>query len=312
MAFVKERKGSKWLSIRYRDLDTGIWRDETTGFLRGDPEDTRKANKEAMRRSVVEQKFSPQRVGDFATWVVPYMADNYKLESSLRRYTYAWENLMEWLNVNKVRHPRQFRYEHVQQYMNWKQSKAKPGKDANNTARLEMKFLGFIMKEAIRRGYLESNPLDLAKIPKNEAKLKDELTDEDIKRARILFQAKPSKWMSIVFEIMIHIGCRFGESRFPRSNIDFEGKTILLEDSKRKANAPRKDFTIPMKPQLSNYLEQLNWDNGYAIPPLVWNHLALMSGILHYQMPQGGTLRTSSDGTCEPLHATRSQDLLSS
>jgi integrase len=268
MASIKRRAGSKWLTIRYRDLDTGDWKDETTEFLKDNPEDERKAFKEARRRTAIEQKFSPQRVGDFSTWVTAYMAHHFKNENSLRRYTFAWDNLVEWLTDKKIRHPRHFRYEHVQDYMIWRNTKAKPGKDATNTARLEMKFLSFLMKEAMKRGYTESNPVSLAKIPKNEAKLKEEFTDEEIIKARLLYQAKPSKWMSIVFEIMIHLGCRFSESRFPKTNVNFTAMTIQLEDSKRKKNATGKVFTVPMTKQLADYLKGLEWKDGYAIPPL--------------------------------------------
>jgi integrase len=268
VAFVKKRSGSKWLTIRYRDLDTGVWKDETTGFLKGDKEDERRAQKEALKRTQQEQKFSPQMTGDFSTWVISYMERHYTNENSLRRYKIAWANLVEWLNVKKIRHPRQFLYEHVDEYMIWRQSRAKPGKDSNNTARLEMKFLSFLMKEAKRRGYLESNKLELAKIPRREAKLKEEFSDDDIKLARVLFRAKPSKWMSIVFEIMIHLGCRFSESRFPKESIDFDAMTIQLHDSKRKPNSDRKEFTVPMTEQLKTYLESLKWTDGYAVPPL--------------------------------------------
>ena len=268
MAYVKERAGSKWLTIRYRDLDTGIWKDETTGFLKGDPEGKRKAVKEALRRSALEKKVSPQRVGDFATWVTEYMASHYTNPNTLRRYTYAWENLQEWLLLNKIRHPRQFRYEHIQQYMAWKKSKDKPGKDGHNTARLEIFFLGFLMNEAIVREYAETNPVFLKEIKRHHQKAKEELTADNIRAARLAFQSKPSKWMSIVFEIMLNIGCRFSESRFPKSSVDFEEPSILMVDAKRDPNDKKKLFSVPITKPFAAYLKSLDWTDGYCVPLL--------------------------------------------
>ena len=268
MAYVKKRSGSKWLTIRYRDIDTGIWKDETTGYLKDNPDDKRKAEKEALRRSVLEKKISPQRVGDFATWVPAYMGSHYTNSNTLRRYTYAWENLLEWLLLNKIRHPRQFRYEHIQQYMDWKKSKDKPGKDGHNTARLEIFFLGFLMNEAIVREYAETNPVFIKPIKKHHQKIKQELSEDDMRKLQIAFKAKPSKWMSVVFEIMINIGCRFSESRFPKSRVDFKAPSILMEDSKRNQNDPKKFFSVPITKKFADYLKNLAWTDGYTVPPL--------------------------------------------
>lgn len=268
MAYVKKRSGSKWLTIRYRDIDTGVWRDETTGFLKDNPDDRRKAEKEALRRSVLEKKISPQRVGDFSTWVPEYMASHYQNQNTLLRNTYAWENLQEWFKLNKIRHPRQIRYEHIQQYMTWKKSKDKPGKDGHNTARLEIFCLGFLMNEAIVREYAEMNPVYLKPIQKHPQRIKEELSEDEMRELQVAYKAKPSKWMSIVFEIMINIGCRFSESRFLKSRVDFKKPSILMEDTKRKPNDPKKFFAIPITKEFAEYLEKMTWTDGYSVPPL--------------------------------------------
>jgi hypothetical protein len=72
--------------------------------------------------------------------------------------------------------------------------------------------------------------------------------------------------MGIVFEIMLNLGCRFNETRIPRSCVDLEAGKIEIEDSKRKPHHRRKFYTVPMKPRFIEYLRGLKWENDYTVP----------------------------------------------
>jgi integrase len=155
------------------------------------------------------------------------------------------------LVLRRVLFPRQVRYEHVGEYLEWRQQGARGA--SRNTARLEMKFLGFLMREAIRREFADRNPVEMARIDRDPPKGKPDLDDTAISAARVAFSSRPA-WMGIVFEVLIHLGCRFAESSIPWARIDFEARTIQIEDSKRKAGDPRKLFLVPMSDQLAGYL----------------------------------------------------------
>jgi hypothetical protein len=73
--------------------------------------------------------------------------------------------------------------------------------------------------------------------------------------------------MSIVFEIMAHIGCRSAESSIPTERIDFEKMILWVEDSKRKPGDPKKLFAVPMTEQLKKILVPLR-TRDRTVPPL--------------------------------------------
>ena len=192
------------------------------------------------KSSLREAQVAPDSSGEFRAWVWGYNRSHYQSASTLKRITAAWETISEWLNLRKLRHPRQIRYEHAQDFMHWRKTTA-----MHNTARLELKFFSFILNEAIRREYCDRNPLAQAKIERQAPPEKPELSDGMMIKARQAL-ANEATWMGIVFEIMAHIGCRFAEASIPTERIDFEKMILWIEDSKRKPDDPRKLFAVPM------------------------------------------------------------------
>ena len=263
MASLRRLKNSPYWYVRYRDLETGAWRDECLKLRHDDRNDSLRAHREVAKRSADEKKVGPMNGDDFTSWVPDYLEDHYTNPRSLLRYQYVWSVVNGWLLSKKVRHPRELKYQQASEYMRWR----KGAGAAHNTARMEVKFLGFVVSEAIRRGLADSNVIAETRIPIEERELKKELTDGDIKNAREAFKTHP-KWMGIVFEILIHLGCRFNEARIPKSRVDFEEMTITLEDSKRKPGHPKRFFLVPMTEQLAGYLKKIKWSNGFTIPPL--------------------------------------------
>jgi hypothetical protein len=132
---------------------------------------------------------------------------------------------------------------------------------------MEVKFLSFLMSEAIRRGHAETNGIALARIPLAIAKEKREITEKEITLARVEL-AKEPEWMATAFELQLHLGCRFSETRIPQERIDLRKMTIQVCDSKRQEGDPRKWFTTPINSQLLTFLKTITWYDGFTIPTI--------------------------------------------
>lgn len=262
MASLRRHRRSPYWFVRYRDLDTGRWIEESTKLRADNPEESRKAHKIADAHSAREAKIAPVVGGEFVAWVPDYLAAHYDRASTLKRAEAAWLSLRDWMRERNIRHPREIRYEHAQDFMAWRKRSAK-----HNTARLEVKFLAFLLNEAMRREYCERNPIALAKISRETPPEKAELTDADFPKARAAF-ANEAPWMGIVFEILAHIGCRFAEASIPAERIDLDSDTVWIEDSKRKLSDPRKLYPVPIPSGLRPVLVAAK-RRGRTVPPLV-------------------------------------------
>jgi len=263
MASLRKLARSPYWYVRFRDVETGRWKDECLKLRHDNDKDTRAARREVMKRTSDEALVGPTKGEEFSAWVPAYIRSHYRNERSRLRYEHVWERLDEWLRTKRVRHPMEVKYEHASEYMAWR--KENGGK--HNTARLEVKFLSFLIREAIRREYAVRNVIGLARIELTPAKEKKDFSDEDISAARAAF-ARNAGWMGVTFEILIHLGCRFAESSIPWERVDFDRKTIMIEDSKRQPEDPRKLFMVPMSDQLSAYLLPMREIGGRTVPPL--------------------------------------------
>jgi hypothetical protein len=262
MAYLVSHARSPFWFLRFKDPETGRWKEENLKLRKDDPKESFKARREATKRSAEEAVAGPNQGEYFSAWVPDYTREHYRTEASQWRYLKVWQNLGAFLSEHGIRHPREIRYEHAFEYLNWRKAQG----IAHNTARLEVKHLSFLLQEALRRDYLDKNPIALARIELAAAKEKKELTDDQIAKARRLFKKRAEKWMPTIFEILINTGCRFYEARLHKSRINFEARTILLEDSKRDPADPRKWFTAPMSDDLAKTLKSATWYDGHTMP----------------------------------------------
>lgn len=258
MASLKKTKKSPFWILRRRDPKTGDWRDSSTGLRHDNPAESQAARRLAHKATQDEQKsvFNAKDPGHFARWVPAYIANHYTRPGSRRRYEIAWANLAAFLASKRLTHPRQIRYEHAEEYMQWRKAQGV----GQNTARCEAKFLAFLLNEAMRRDYAERNVIALAKIRLAPVKAKPDLGPALLQKARDEFAQRPA-WMRNVFEIMLHTGCRFSEAAMPLSQIDFENDILYVADAKRQDTDPRKLYPIPLPPALRPFLESLR-DSG--------------------------------------------------
>lgn len=266
MAYLIKRERSPFWYLRSRDLDTGKWVAENLKLRHDNAKETAAALKLAAKKSKEESLVGPAKGENFTVWVPRYIEGHYKKPRTKNRSLYFWDNLAAWLASQKILHPRQVKHDHAQKYLEFR-------KDAGvcqNTARAEVKFLSFLMKEAIRREFADRNPLGGEIIAKKAPKEKPELDTDDIQACRKEFSSArdPERWTRVCFEILINLGCRFNETRIPKERVDFEAKTILLEDSKREEDDPRKLFTVPISDQFATYLQSITWHDGFTIPEM--------------------------------------------
>lgn len=251
MAFLRQSLKSGFWILRYRDLETGKWREKSTRCRVGDAKETRRAQRMAEEASKAEAQAGPQE-GAFVEWAGRYLETHFGNARSKKRYLLAWSRCMEFARTRNVRHPADVRYGHAQEFMEWRKEQGA----SHNTARLELKLWSFVMQEALRRELCTKNGLALAKVPRVASKPKKELSPEDFAAARAAFAGR-APWMLTVFEVCAHLGCRFNEAEFGREDVDFEQGIIWLNDSKRKEGDPRKRYAVPMPEGLARHLEEV-------------------------------------------------------
>jgi site-specific recombinase XerD len=259
----KPKSGSPFHYLDYRDLDTGKWRRKSLKLRRDSPTESRKAQKIADEHSRREAQVGNMANGNFAAWVPTFLQDHYLNPRSLARYTTAWSKVWAFLKNKGLHHPRQFRWEHVFEYI---RERKKQGVQ-RNTAILEIKAFGTIMREAVRRDYCERNTAADGEIRKDPAKKKPNLTVKQLDLIRKHLETRP-KWMLTVFEIQSHLGCRFNECAFSKANVDFKTKLISMTDSKRKPDDPKRNYLVPLPVTLEKYLRKLFKTQDVTVKPL--------------------------------------------
>jgi hypothetical protein len=269
MAYLIKIKRSPYHYLRYRDLDSGKWKEKNTKLRTDCPKDSAKALKLAAKKTQEETLVVPIKGEGFSGWVDDFIASHYSNIKTRRRCVYFWRTLHVFLHEHGLIHPRDIHYRHAEEYLRWRKSPI--GGDAcHNTARMELKFLSFLIDEAIRREFCDRNVVAVHRVEIAPSKEKRELTDEDIQAARAAFAEEKGDraWMAVAFELLIHLGCRFNEARIPLGRINFKAMTIQVEDSKRKETDPRKWFTTPLSKQLADFLKTIPKHDGFTLPPL--------------------------------------------
>ena len=252
MAHLKPRKKTPNWVLCARDPITGKWTEETLPLRRDSKTDTAKAQAIARKATSRERASKPLLNAQFAQWVDAFVENYYGNPNTLKRSQYYWNNIWQFLSERKLTHPHQIKYEHADEYL----TQRKRSGACHNTARQELKFFSFIMQEALRREYTTSNPLALAKIPKQASKEKTDLNVVQLKAIRKKFKTKPL-WMQTVLEICAHLGCRFSEAAFSKHDVDFRTNLIWFTDSKRRPTDPRKRYNVYLPPPLKKYLSKL-------------------------------------------------------
>ena len=150
----------------------------------------------------------------FKVWV-PAFLDEFQREGTRRRYQVAWRHLDAAM---------------AKEY-GWRAC-------TRNSAILELKVLGRIMTEAVRKGYIFANPCYHMGLRKDPAREKREITKEEERRIVEALKEAP-EWMRDSFMIAMKQGCRLKEVQVPVERVDLEHDTIrFLGKGGRMHEAP--------------------------------------------------------------------------
>ncbi len=167
-------------------------------------------------------------------WVPQWIGYHYKNQFSETRCNNAWAHLSVFFASRRVKHPGEVTYAICHDYVRWRVS-AKALDEGRrvaawNTAVMEVRVLGAIMQEALRRGMIVANPcarLGLAKIVSKEKRVIDK--DEEELIFRELKQKSKPEWMAEVFLVAMRQGCRLREVMVPLERIDTEKMVITFK-----------------------------------------------------------------------------------
>lgn len=162
-------------------------------------------------------------------WVTPWLNTRHRTKERTRETElYRWGEVRLFLTEHKLHYVQQVTFDVVDQYLAWRQAKLRRcGRPVTyNTTLAELRFFGRAMQEAVRRRYVDSNPLAKLGLKKDPPKEKPEMTDAEIALIREKLQAKGYEEMRVQFEIALHQGCRLRECSMPWSRVDFKAGTI--------------------------------------------------------------------------------------
>lgn len=246
--------------VAFPDPKSGKRVARVSEFRRDDPAGKRKALNWA-RELAGEALLDNRTPGAWSNWVDTYLRLKYRNSPKTLRCELIWWGWCEtFLRERKVSSPRGVTYQLGLDYIAWRTSQVKrvSGRSPSfNSALQEVKALSRLMREAIRRGFAESNPLAGMGLKRDPAPEKPEISDEEVAiiRARLaeIEGGKPwrKRWMSVAFEIALHQGCRHNETRIALADIDEVKGTVLFHVKRGRV------FTTQLHPELRPLIARL-------------------------------------------------------
>ena len=257
-ASVYARQGSPRFRVSYWCPKKQKRIHETTPFLLSDPQGRRKALDFAFQKSKAANVDNREGGRDrWEKWVEVYLVDRYKAQAkTLNRMVYAWSQWQAFLAEQGLRVPRALDYNAVLGFIEWRTAQVKgSGKRVSkNTALCDARVMSVIMREAMRRGFAETNHCEKLGIRKDAARQKPEITDAEIAAIRAGLAGEP-EWMRIAWEIALHQGCRLSETSVALAAVDLERLTITFNAKGRRG--VKHVFTTSLHPELVPLMRRL-------------------------------------------------------
>lgn len=259
-ASVISRKRSPRYSIVYWCAEQQKRIFETTPFLVSDPNGRRKAlllaNEKGKLAAADKETGGSDR---WENWVEGFLNDRYRgRDRTLPRYIYGWSQWHAFLCETKTRVPRALDYHTVLKFIEWRSSQVKPASGkrvSKNTALCDVKVMSVIMREAMRRGYAETNHCEKLGIQKDPARQKPEMKDTEIATIRAALKSRP-EWMQTAFEIALLQGCRLSETSLPLEMVDLSRMTITFA-AKGRGGGEKHVFTTMLHQNLVPLMKEL-------------------------------------------------------
>lgn len=232
---------------------------EVTPFRLDDPVGKKRALDLAWEKSKVAQAVLVPGHGDrWERWVEEFLRARYAgREKTLARVLGAWKQWRAFLGERGFPVPRGLHYQAVLDFVAWRsaQVKAQSKKRVSlNTALCDVRIMSVVMREAMRRGFAETNHCEKLGIQKTPAKQKREMLGDEIAKVRAALVSRP-EWMRVSFEIALHQGCRLSETALPLAAVDLEKNTIQFTAKGRKGE--KHVFTTQLHSGLRPMLEAM-------------------------------------------------------
>lgn len=249
MASTYRRPNSPFIWIRFKD-ETGKWRGKATGYRGDNPGDVRQAKMVARRHSETERIRTPHSTENWDVWVDAWMSVRYASRDATTWQVYGryWRHLRRWMELHGISAPAQLLYRHVQEY---RAHRMEEEGAANNAVIQELKFLGVVMGEAVRRGFAKANPFTRMGLQKAPAKEKSVWTDAEIRKVAAAIGEAPH-WMQVTFLLGLYQAARLRQCAVPLDDVDLDRKRITYR--KTKGNKP---FTQPLDARAVEPLRKL-------------------------------------------------------
>ncbi len=147
--------------------------------------------------------------------------------------------------MQNVHSPAAVTRDHALKYIKWRCSLRKEKSKrtvGRNTALSDLRWAGTLLREAMERQTINRNPWGNLGFERDEVKEKPELLNEHIALIRAKLVSQPV-WMRRSFEIALHTGLRFSETRIRLSSIDEEIKTACIDKPK---GGKKRAYSIPI------------------------------------------------------------------
>lgn len=171
-------------------------------------------------------------------WVAPWLTDKFsepQKARSLKAELHRWRWVESFLVERKITAPPLVSYQRGLDFMAWRQEhRTRSGKGGFNNALGELRLLGRIMREAVRRGFVAASPLERMGLKRKKSPEKPEFPVNVIAAVRGALAAREGhlpvreQWMTVTWEIALHQGCRHAETSLPLDDIDEAAGTIRL------------------------------------------------------------------------------------
>jgi len=237
MACLIKRDTSPYWLVQYRSAKTGRKTQKSTKCrVKGTAAELRKAQQLCAALSKRESEECREKVphDQWEKWVPLFIPERYRGRALTRiRYENAWSALSVYLAEIGVDRPVQLTYEHCVSYPKWRSGRPMAKKKAagRNTALLEVKFLGVLMQEAVRRNFASANPCIRLGMKRDKPKEKPELTVEQIRTIRLALKTEEA-WMRNAFDIAICHGVRLRETDVFMEDVDLQRGVIHFRKTK--------------------------------------------------------------------------------
>lgn len=171
-------------------------------------------------------------------WVEPWFRSKFSEAHQARTLAaelHRWRWMRAFLGERNIVSPNVVTYQLGLDFMPWRLShKTRGGKGGHNNALGELRLLGRVMREAVRRGFVHASPLERMGIKRHKAEEKPEISSEEIVKIRAALAAREGhlpigeRWMTISFEIALHQGCRLMETSLPLDHVDERAGTLRI------------------------------------------------------------------------------------